>query len=137
MSVYLKIFVASLACLGLFDFIWLGFIVRGFNNEQLSGIALMSNGQISPRPVAVMLAYPLMAFAFTVFVGPAILDGTWLRCLLLGAALGLSIYGLYDLTNLAILKTYPLPFAIVDISWGATVYAITSLVVWSLRGYLT
>ena len=49
-----------------------------------------------------------------------------------GGALGLAMYGVYDLTNYATLAKYPLSFALTDMVWGtflcATVAAIGALV---------
>lgn len=49
-----------------------------------------------------------------------------------GGALGLAMYGVYDLTNYATLAKYPLSFALTDMAWGtflcASVAAIGALV---------
>jgi uncharacterized membrane protein len=44
-----------------------------------------------------------------------------------GALLGLVIYGGYDLTNLAILKGWPLGLSLLDIAWGITFSTLVSL----------
>jgi uncharacterized membrane protein len=48
-----------------------------------------------------------------------------------GGLLGLSMYGVYDLTNYATLSKYPLTFAVSDMAWGtflcATVAAVGAL----------
>jgi len=45
----------------------------------------------------------------------------------LGALLGAFAYGTYDLTNLATLKGFTLSVALVDMAWGVTITAISSL----------
>jgi len=43
-----------------------------------------------------------------------------------GAALGFSMYGLYDLTNYATLDKYPLWFTVTDIAWGTILFTVAS-----------
>ena len=45
-----------------------------------------------------------------------------------GAALGFSMYGLYDLTNYATLERYTLDFALTDIIWGTFLFTVTAAV---------
>jgi len=45
-----------------------------------------------------------------------------------GGALGLAMYGLYDLTNYATLAKYPLTFAIIDVTWGTFLCATVAAV---------
>ena len=50
------------------------------------------------------------------------------RSLWRGALLGLVAYGAYDLTNHATIAGWPLSMTVVDIAWGATVTALTSVI---------
>jgi len=50
----------------------------------------------------------------------------YLATLLYGALFGLFCYATFDLTSLALLKHWSWPVAIVDISWGAFVTAVSS-----------
>ena len=43
-----------------------------------------------------------------------------------GAGLGLVVYGVYDLTNLATLRGWSPALAIVDILWGASACALAA-----------
>lgn len=40
--------------------------------------------------------------------------------------LGLCVYGIYDGTNYAIFKNYPIPFAVMDTIWGGVLFATTT-----------
>ncbi len=40
-----------------------------------------------------------------------------------GAVLGLAAYGTYDITNLAVLKGWPVIVTVVDMVWGTLVTA--------------
>jgi uncharacterized membrane protein len=45
-----------------------------------------------------------------------------------GAALGFSMFGLYDLTNYATLERYTLDFALTDMIWGTFLFTVTAAV---------
>lgn len=45
-----------------------------------------------------------------------------------GGLLGLSMYGVYDLTNYATLSKYPLTFAVSDMAWGTFLCASVAAV---------
>ena len=45
-----------------------------------------------------------------------------------GASVGLLVYASYDLTNLALLKDWPLDLALMDIVWGTLLSGITASV---------
>jgi uncharacterized membrane protein len=44
-----------------------------------------------------------------------------------GALLGLTMYGLYDLTNYSTLKEYTLQFTLTDMAWGTTLFTIAAV----------
>jgi uncharacterized membrane protein len=46
--------------------------------------------------------------------------------LLYGGLFGLFCYATFDLTSLSLLKHWSWPVAVVDVSWGATVTAVSS-----------
>ena len=46
--------------------------------------------------------------------------------------LGLFIYAIYDLTNLATIKKWPMKLVIMDALWGGLLYLITTYVVFKL-----
>jgi uncharacterized membrane protein len=132
----LKSFGISLGLILLLDFIWLGFVVKDFNLRQLSEIGRISEGKFQIQIWSAVLAYLLMAVSITLFSVPrAAVAGTGVEAFLWGAGLGLVVYGIYDMTNLAILKNYPLAFALADLAWGTFLYGIiTWFVGWHLSG---
>jgi uncharacterized membrane protein len=71
--------------------------------------------------------YLLFIFGMMVFViYPAIKANTVMHALLLGMLYGLVTYATYDLTNLALLKGWPLKIVVVDILWGIVLSGIVS-----------
>lgn len=103
----------------LLDAVWLGFLMNGFYKRHLAPLARMSGGNLAPIWAAAALVYPLLAAGVVVFVlGRA---RSPIEALALGAVLGVVIYGVYDMTNLATLRDYPVVLAVVDIAWGAAI----------------
>ena len=72
-----------------------------------------------------ILFYLLYVAGILVFVSaPA--GATWQSTLLYGALFGMFYYATFDLTSLSLLKHWTWPVAIVDVSWGACVTALSS-----------
>ena len=79
------------------------------------------------RPVPAILFYLLYVVGILIFVsGPA--AATWQSTLLYGALFGLFCYATFELTSLSLLKHWTWPVAVVDVSWGAFVTAVSSTV---------
>lgn len=109
------------------DFVWLGLIVKDFNLRQLAPIGRIENGKFDILVWPVIVVYLIMAISLVLFSIPKSASASSnLEAWLWGAALGFSVYGVYDLTNLAILKNYPLTFALVDVAWGTFLYGTVS-----------
>ena len=98
--------------MGVLDALWLGVVASGFYAEQMG--ALMTD---SIRPVPALLFYLLYPLAI---VGLALspVPATRQVAVLRSAALGLTAYGVYDLSNLATLRGWSVPLTLVDMAWG-------------------
>lgn len=130
MAMFKLVLVSGVTMLVL-DGLWLGVLAGGFyfrNLEPLARANAAGNG-FDVHYLSAAVVYVCMVTAFAIFIGPdvrgeASLAGTILK----SAALGALIYGIYDFTNMATLKHWPLAVTIVDVSWGATLFAITGAV---------
>ncbi|MEI7818858.1 MAG: DUF2177 family protein [bacterium] len=61
-------------------------------------------------------------------INPARADGNFPQALLRAALFGGICYATYDLTNLAVLKDWPLTLSIIDIIWGMVLtMAVTAI----------
>ncbi|MEP6790371.1 MAG: DUF2177 family protein [Ramlibacter sp.] len=118
----LAIYGATLIAVAILDAIWLGVIARSWYQAGIGH--LMAPSPNIPAAAAFYLLYPigLVIFAIT----PA--GGEWTRAAMMGALFGLFAYGTYDVTNLAILKDWPLGLSIVDTVWGAFVGGVAAAV---------
>ena len=128
MTRYLLPYLATLIVLAVLDFLWLGVIAKNFYREGIGHL-------MAPEPnwgaaAAFYLLYPVGIVIFAVLAS----EGEWLKALTLGALFGLFCYGTYDLSNMAVLKDWPLQVTAVDIAWGVVVSAIgASAGAWALR----
>ncbi len=123
---FIKAFSISLIAFVILDFIWFR-IVKNFNLRELAEIGRMNDGQFDVLIIPALVTYVLMALAVAIFIAPHFTEfDPWWRTFLVGAVMGLIIYGIFDLTNLAILKNYPIKFMIVDMSWGTFVFGLVS-----------
>jgi len=103
------------------DALWLSYFARALFRPVLGGI-LLDN----PRWSAAIVFYLLYAVGVLIF--PIALGGRsgWPSAALYGALFGILAYMTYDLTNLATIKAWTLPLALIDIAWGALLTALAS-----------
>ncbi len=114
MVFYLKLYFATLIAFLVIDLLWLGVIARTFYQRHL-GFLMASQ----PNWLAAILFYLLFVVGVLVFVLVPGLKGDSFKTTLLRAALfGLITYATYDLTNLAVVKDWPLIVTVVDMIWG-------------------
>lgn len=124
----IKIFAVLLVGLLLLDFLWLGFLMKDFYNQQLGDLARRQDaGAMSPRWSAAVLVYILIPLGLMVYVRPIVLDLPIRQSFLYGALFGLVVYGVYDLTNRAVLAGWSLTMTIVDIGWGCFICGVLGL----------
>ena len=101
------------------DFLVLGVVAKDFFTSQVGTML----GEIKPVPA--ILFYLLYVVGIVIFVSGGV-GATTSSTLLYGALFGLFCFATFDLTSLSLLKHWSWPVAIVDISWGAFVTAVSS-----------
>src|SRR5260221_7105068 len=69
--------------------------------------------------------YLLYVAGILIFVS-GLAAASWQSTLLYGALFGLFCYATFDLTSLSLLKHWSWPAAVVDVSWGSFVTAVSS-----------
>ncbi len=106
------------------DLIWLGYIAKNFYYREM-GRLLADNFSIAPA-VAFYLLYIAALVYFAVL--PALRSGQWQEAIIPGAILGLTAYGTYDLTALAVVRDWPLRLSLVDMAWGTILSALSASV---------
>ncbi len=97
------------------DAIWLSYFAKVMFRPVLGDILLDT-----PRWSAAILFY--LIYAAGVMVFPLAMSqsaASWVSALLYGALFGFLAYMTYDLTNLATIKAWTMPLALIDMVWGA------------------
>ncbi|WP_457424765.1 DUF2177 family protein [Roseateles sp. P5_E7] len=118
MNAALKPYLAALIVMGVLDALWLGLIAKDFYRQQI-GAQMVE--QIRWAPALVFyLAYPAALVALALFPAGQSFGMQVARA----ALVGLVAYGVYDLTNAATLRQWPLKLVLADTAWG--VFASTA-----------
>lgn len=103
------------------DLFWLAVVMKNFYLSELAELARKEGNSLSPRWGPALLVYLLIPIGIVLFVRPlAGEQAGLLRAAGCGALFGLVLYGVYDLTNLAVLDKWTWRVTLVDIAWGCT-----------------
>ena len=111
---------AALLALVVLDGIWLGFLTKDLYRREM-GTLMTDSVRVVPAILFYVL-YPAALVYLTMLTAPA----GWAEAALRGAVLGLAAYGAYNLTNLAIIKDWPVSLTFVDLAWGLFVTAASA-----------
>ncbi len=109
---------AALLVIGLLDGLWLGYLARDFYRREI-GELMASEVRLVPAAVF-YLAYPAGLVSLALQPMPASAGMAVWRA----ALVGLVVYGVYDMTNLATLRNWSVKLALVDLAWGTLVSAV-------------
>ncbi len=119
MHAALKPYLAALLVMGLLDALWLGLLARDFYRQEM-GAQMVEQIRWVPA-LLFYVAYPAALVALALFPAGQPFGQQVLRA----ALVGLVAYGVYDLTNLATLRHWPLRLALVDMAWGTFASTLT------------
>ena len=123
MMQYLGIYLATFLTMLVIDAIWLGVIAKSMYANAMGGL-------MSPNPnlwaaAAFYLMFPVGLLIFAVL--PQADSPVW-KAALMGALFGFFAYSTYDLTNLAVIKDWPVGLTFIDMAWGTMVSGIAAAV---------
>ena len=119
---YLKLYALTVPVFFIIDLIWLGVVAKGFYQKNLKYI-------LSPNVnwTAAIIFYLIYIAGILIFaVLPGVAKDSLRHAALWGALFGFFTYATYDLTNLALLKDWPLNIVIVDSLWGVVLCTAVS-----------
>jgi uncharacterized membrane protein len=119
---FIKLYLLTIPVFFLLDIIWLGYLARSFYRDNL---AFVLRPDVNwPAAICFYLIYLVGILFFA--VAPALGQGDVSRALLLGGLFGFFTYATYELTNMALIKGWPLKIVLVDIAWGAVLCALVA-----------
>ena len=128
----LKASAAGFIAFVVLDGLWLGLVMKDFYRTQLAPIARMADGGLAPVWSVAWIIYVLLGAGVGIFVIPRATSVS--SAAMLGALLGLVIYGVYDLTNYSTLAQWPAAVTIADMVWGICATAAASAAVYAIAG---
>jgi uncharacterized membrane protein len=124
---FLKLFIPALFIPIILDFVWLGLIAKPIYVKGLASIGRIEGDKIVPVMWASGIVYLLIALGIVQFVIPKAIGENSLRhTFLTGLLFGIILYGVYDFTNYAVLKDYPIHVALIDLAWGGILCGVTA-----------
>ena len=120
---YLGTYIAIFLTMFVIDMVWLGVIAKTTYAKAMGPL-------LSPNPnlwaaAGFYLMFPVGLLVFTVL--PQTDSPLW-KAALMGALFGFFAYSTYDLTNLAVIKDWPLGLTFIDMAWGTLVSGIAATV---------
>ncbi len=121
----------------LLDYLWLGRLMQGFYLAQLGPYARQRGDSLVPLYWAAALVYLLLPLGVVLFALPRVNPvAPLLSSLGWGGLFGLVVYGVYDMTNMATLKRWPVRMVWVDICWGCFLCAATNCFAYRVAHWL-
>jgi uncharacterized membrane protein len=124
-----KVFAVLLPIFLAIDLLWLGVVMKGFYSAELGELARRQGTALAPRWGAALLVYLLIPAGLVLFVRPALGGDVALgQVFAFGALYGLVLYGVYDLTNLAVLDKWTVRMTVADIAWGCVLCGTSSVI---------
>ena len=125
---YLAVYFSFLLSLVAIDLIWLLGVAKNLYRDEMG--SLMAS---EPKLLVGLSFYLLYALGASIFVIlPAISKQSWLYAVQYGALFGFFCYMTYDLTNLAVIRDFPVRLAFIDIAWGSAVTALSTTIAYWL-----
>ena len=123
MGEFIKIYAVTLVVFFAIDMFWLGVVAKNLYQQQIGHLL-----KETVNWIAAIIFYLLFIGGLVFFVlNPAIEKDSAVYALLVGGLFGLITYATYDLTNLATMKSWPLTITLIDLAWGTTLGALTSV----------
>lgn len=100
-------------------------LIKGYFNKQIKSI---QGSDIQPNLIAIGITYAFLIYGLNYFIISRH------RSVKDAALLGLVIYGVYEFTNLSIIKNWSLLTAIIDTTWGTLLFGLTTAIVYKISG---
>lgn len=122
MTRYLAAYVSTLLVMVVVDLVWLGILARPLYQRGIGH--LMAEQASLPFAGLFYLMYTF-GIVYLAIAPNASVPGVK-AVFFAGAAIGLFAYATYDLTNLAVLRGWPIWLAVVDMTWGTLITAVSA-----------
>ena len=126
----LIIFAAILPFFIALDYLWIVVLMKSFYLKEMGDMARTTpdGTSILPRLGSAVGVYFALPGGVVLFALPRVDPANLiLTALLWGALFGITVYTVYDLTNRATLRRWPIKLVVVDIIWGGVICGVATL----------
>lgn len=121
----IKCLIPTMILFCLLDYLWLGNIGKHLYIDNVGSLLLLKGNTITARLLPAIIVYFIFAIMIWFIVLPLASENT-LKSFCYGALVGFVVYGIYDMTNLAVFKDWTVSIAIIDWCWGIFLCSMTS-----------
>ncbi len=115
---------ASIFMMFILDLIWLSQLAKPLYTQGIGHLMAAEPNLLYAALFYLVFVFGLMWYA----VKPNLQTKGVKPSFLAGATFGFFIYASYDLTNLALLKDWPLAMSMMDLTWGTLLSGVTASV---------
>lgn len=130
---FMFLFLPSLATYILLDLVWLGLLMRDFYLKHLSVFSRLAGKAFSLHIPTAIATWTLIVLGALFFVLPLISRTNVWYSFMVGACYGFVVYGVYNLTNYAVLPQWPAIVVLVDTAWGIAINGVFGIVLFYLE----
>ncbi len=121
---FLTAYLTIIVVMFVVDIIWLSVVAKPLYQNGIGHLMAEQPNLIFATLFYLIYALGLMRFAVIPNIGLHGIKSTFLAA----AIFGFFVYASYDLTNLALLKDWPLKMSLIDIVWGTLLSGISASV---------
>ena len=126
---HIKVIVLSIVLFLVLDALFIGAMMKNWQSLLLR----VQGEKLEVKMLSAIGAYIVMVLAWVYFVyKPYLIHKNIWTAVKTGAVLGFVIYGIFELTNHAIIKKWDFSFVVMDTVWGSVLYALVSYFALSL-----
>ena len=120
---HLKVLVLSVIFFLVLDALFIGALMKDWQSLLLR----VQGEKMEVRLASAVGAYVVMVLAWVYFVyRPYLVHKNISTAVRTGAMLGFVIYGVFELTNFAIIKKWNMKFVLMDTIWGSLLYGLVT-----------
>ena len=120
---HLKVLVLSIIFFLVLDALFIGALMKDWQSLLLR----VQGEKMEVRIASAVGAYVVMVLAWVYFVyRPYLVHKNISTAVRTGAMLGFVIYGVFELTNFAIIKKWNMKFVLMDTIWGSLLYGLVT-----------
>lgn len=116
------------------DAVWLSLLTGDFYTRMLGDLARRSGANLDPVWWAALLVYAVLVVGLVTLALPR--ASSVRTAFGWGGLFGIVSYGTYDLTCQAVLRDWPVAMTVVDMTWGATICAVTCATVFAVERWV-